>query len=75
MKSFTFFISRVFLFSITIVIIVSMYLCAQIQTRVNLTADKYEIQQWEKVNIKATLNPNSNTINTATKGISKNAHL
>ena len=63
MKSFTFFISRVFLFSITIVIIVSMYLCAQIQTRVNLTADKYEIQLWEKVNIKATLNPNSNNFN------------
>jgi len=73
MRTFNFFIDRVFFLPILFVISLSMNLHPQIQRRVNLTSDKYEIQQWERVNIKASLNFNG--INTSYRFLINNKQV
>jgi PKD repeat protein len=73
MKTINFITNRVFFLSILLVISFSVNSLSQIQQLVNLTADKYEIQQWEKVNIKASLNFNG--INTSYRFLINNKQV
>ena len=56
MKSISFLICKLFFLSILIVISFSFYLIPQNQPQVSLTADRVDIQQWERISFKATLN-------------------
>jgi len=56
MKTISFLICKLFFLSILIVISFSFYLIPQNQPQVSLTADRVDIQQWERISFKATLN-------------------
>jgi hypothetical protein len=58
MKTISFFMYQVFFLLILIVVSLSIYLLPQNRSQVTLSADRVEVQQWERVNIKASLNYN-----------------